>query len=264
VIQANTLRLYANSLSPFVRKVRITLYEKGADFDAIEIERGTQRAELLRVNPRGEVPALVDGDVVITGSSTICDYIEERFPAPPLLPSEPAARARCRTLEHVADTHTDALQFLTFLLAVRRPELRVEHPEAARALSGAVRRHYVALEAQLGRCDYFVGELSRADVALVPHVTSLGHLGEPVPNECTRLRSWLERMRRRPSVERDAAQALAAWERAKTSTDPFFRADRIHWRGERVEWAVRLGLGAWIAREVEAARAYFSPPAGEG
>jgi glutathione S-transferase len=98
------LRFYASSLSPFVRKVRITLYEKRIDFDAVEIERGAQRAELLRVNPRGEVPALVDGDVVVTGSSTICDYVEERFPAPPLLPAEPAARARCRTLERVADT----------------------------------------------------------------------------------------------------------------------------------------------------------------
>src|SRR6185503_12147147 len=147
------LRFYASSLSPFVRKVRITLYEKGIDFDALEIERGAQRAELLRVNPRGEVPALVDGDVVVTGSSTICDYVEERFPAPPLLPAEPAARARCRTLERVADTQTDALQFLTHLLTVRRPELRAEHPEAARALSAAVRCHWAALEEQLAARD---------------------------------------------------------------------------------------------------------------
>lgn len=255
------LRLYANSLSPFVRKVRITLYEKAAAFDAVEIERGAQRAELLAVNPRGEVPALLEGGVVVTGSSAICDYLEERFPEPPLLPAEPAARARCRTLEHVADTQTDALQFLTFLVRVRRPELGREHPEAAEALSAAVRRHYAALERELGARDYFVDSLSRADVALLPHVTSLGHLDEPVPSECTGLRRWLDRMRRRRSVERDAAQALAAWESARTSPDPFFRADRIHWRGERVEWAVRLGLGAWLAREVEAGRAYFSPPA---
>jgi len=258
------LRLYANSLSPFVRKVRITLYEKGVDFDAVEIERGAQRVELLRVNPRGEVPALADGDVVVTGSSTICDYVEERFPRPPLLPSEPSARARCRTLEHVADTHTDALQFLTFLVAVRRPELRAEYPEVAPALSAAIGRHWAALETQLGARDYFVDELSRADIALLPHVTSLGHLGEPVPEACASLRTWLDRMGGRPSVRRDGAQALGAWERATTSADPFFRADRIHWRGERVEWAVRLGLGDWLAREVAAGRAYFSSPAGEG
>jgi beta-glucosidase len=81
------LRLYASSLSPFARKVKITLYEKGAAFDAIEIERGAQRAELLAINPRGEVPALVDGETVVAGSSLICDYLEDVIPRPALLPS---------------------------------------------------------------------------------------------------------------------------------------------------------------------------------
>jgi hypothetical protein len=89
------------------------------------------------------------------------------------------------------------------------------------------------------------------------------YLGQPVPDGCMRLRSWLDRMRRRSSVERDAREALAAWERAGASSDSFFRADRIHWRGERVEWALRLGLGTWLAGEVAAGRAYFSPPPGE-
>jgi len=256
------LRLYANSLSPFVRKVRITLYEKAVEFDTVEIERGSQRDELSHINPRGEVPALVDGETVVSGSALICDYLEDVCPRPALLPSAPAARARCREFEQAADTHTDALQFLCFLLAVRRRELRDEYPQAPGALSDAVARHYAFLDRELGGRDYFVGEFSRADVALVPHLTSLAYLGEPLPDGCGRLRSWLDRMRRRPSVERDAAQALAAWERAATSEDPFFRADRIHWRGERVEWAVRLGLGPWLAGEIEAGRAYFSAPPG--
>ena len=93
------LRLYANSLSPFVRKVRITLYEKAVAFDALEIERGSQRAELLRINPRGEVPALVDAETVVTGSAMICDYLEDLHPRTALLPAAPprapaAARSR--------------------------------------------------------------------------------------------------------------------------------------------------------------------------
>jgi hypothetical protein len=56
---------------------------------------------------------------------------------------------------------------------------------------------------------------------------------------------------------------MVALERARGSDDPFFRPDRIHWRGERVEWALRLGLGGWLAREVDAGRAYFSSPPGE-
>ena len=255
------LRLYANSLSPFVRKVRITLYEKGLEFDTVEVERGAQRAELLRVNPRGEVPALVDGDVVVTGSAMICDFLEDVRPRPALLPAAPAARARCRALERVADTQTDALQFLCFLLAARRPELREERPDVAAALSDAVARHLEVLDRALDG-EWFAGAFSRADIALLPHVASLVYLGQRVPDGCEGLRGWLGRARQRPSVERDAAQALAAWERAQVNDDPFFRADRIHWRGERVEWALRLGLGDWLAREIDGGRAYFSPPPG--
>lgn len=257
------LRLYANSLSPFVRKVRIALYEKGAEFETVEIERGAQRDALLRVNPRGEVPALVDADTVVTGSATICDYLEDVLPRPALLPAAAPARARCRALEHLADTETDALQFLCFLLAVRRPELPAQLPAVRGALSDAVRRHFAYLDGELEGRDWLAGDFSRADAALLPHVSSLEYLGERVPDGCGRLRAWVDRMRRRPSVERDAGEAMAAWQRARGGADPFFRADRIHWRGERIEWAIRLGLAGWLGREIEAGRVYFSPARGE-
>jgi glutathione S-transferase len=258
------LLLYGNSLSPFVRKVRITLLEKGAEFDTIELAHGADRAELLRVNPRGEVPVLVDADAVVSGSSIICDYLEDELPHPPLLPAAPAERAHCRMLERVADTETDVLQFFVFLVRVRRPELAAEFPSVQAKVSHAVERHFDVLDKQLSTREYFTGRFSRADIAFVPHLTSLVQLGETIPERCTSLRSWMERMLLRPSVQRDAAHALAAWEAAAADTDPFFRSDRIHWRGERVEWAMRFGLGAWLVSEVEAGRAYFSAVPGNG
>jgi glutathione S-transferase len=255
------LRLYANSLSPFVRKVRITLYEKDAPFEAVEIDRGAQRAELLRINPRGEVPACVDGDTVVVGSSTICDYLEDIWPRPALLPAAPAERMRCKSLEHIADEQTDAFQFLLFLLTARRPELREQYPAALPTLYEAVSRHWAFLDTQLAGREYFFGEFSRADIAFVPHLTSLTQLGAPIPEGCGALRAWLACMLSRPSVQRDASEAMAAWTAMSTNPDPFFRSDRIHWRGERIEWAIRLGLGNWLVGEVAAGRAYFSTPA---
>jgi hypothetical protein len=143
-----------------------------------------------------------------------------------------------------------------FLVAIRRPELREAHPAIQPTISEAVRRHYASLDRELNGREHFVEDLSRADIAFVPHLTSLGHLGEAVPGDCANLQAWLNRMLLR-AARRD--QALSAWERSATNPDPFFRTDRIHWRGERIEWALRLGLGTWLVREVEAGRAYFSP-----
>jgi len=251
------MKLFANSQSPFVRKVRITLYEKGAEFDSMEIRYGGQRPELLQVNARGEVPALQDAETVGVESSLICDYIEQKYPSPPLLPSSPSERAQCKGLERVADTHTDVLQFFLSLMTVRRPELRQRYPTAEHGIGQAIGRHYQFLESRLSGGDYFMPSFSRADIAFVPHITGLVHLGHPIPDDCPHLSAWLGRMLSRSSVQRDAQLAIEAFQGTLTDPDGFFRAERIHWRSERVEWAVRFGLGSWLLEEMEAGRAYF-------
>lgn len=252
------MKLFANSQSPFVRKVRICLYEKGLDFEIVEIGTGAQREALWRVNPRGEVPALQDESIVVAGSALICDYLEEKFHTPVLLPIGAAERARCRSLERIADTHTDVLQFFLSLVTTRRPEIRRNHPEAELVIRSEIDRHYEYLNRHLAGRDYFVGVFSRADIAFIPHITGLVHLGHPISADTTHLAAWLGRMMERASVQRDGQAALAAWQSAQTDNDPFFRSDRIHWRGERVEWALRFGLGRWLVDEVEAGRAFFS------
>ena len=102
------MKLWDNAASPYAFKVRATLYEKGIECEKADLRYHSQRAELLRFNPRGEVPALVDGAAVIYDSRVICDYLEDTHPAPALLPTEPAVRARCRILETIADTQLDA------------------------------------------------------------------------------------------------------------------------------------------------------------
>jgi glutathione S-transferase len=140
------MKLLANSQSPFVRKVRITLYEKDLDFDSVEIRHGTQRAELLRANRRGEVPVLEDGAAVVAGSALICDYLEDKYPNPRLLPVDPVQRAQCKALERIADTYTDVLQFFLALVTARRPELNGRYPEVDATIRRAIERHYEFLD----------------------------------------------------------------------------------------------------------------------
>ncbi len=95
------MKLYGAALSSAAFRVRIALNLKGLAHEHafVDLRRDQQAtAEYLAVNPQGLVPALVDGEVVLTQSMAILEYLEERWPQPPLLPATPAERARVRAL----------------------------------------------------------------------------------------------------------------------------------------------------------------------
>jgi glutathione S-transferase len=105
--------LFEHPLAPYAQRCKIALYEKGLDFElkTPDLFAGTTPGDFVAANPRAEVPALVDGDVSIFDSTVILEYVEERWPAPPLLPRTPAERARARMVEDVCDTHYDAVNW---------------------------------------------------------------------------------------------------------------------------------------------------------
>src|SRR5260370_14659832 len=104
------LKLFEHPFSPYVQKVKIALYEKNVAFD-VEVPDAFSGAptQFGKTNPRLEVPALVDDDFAIFDSTIILDYIEEKWPAPALLPSTPLERARVRMIEDVCDTYYEAI-----------------------------------------------------------------------------------------------------------------------------------------------------------
>lgn len=88
----NRITLFENVFSPFARKVRMVLEYKGLEFDSVDGLHVTGREALARVNPRKEVPVLVDGDAVIVNSAHIVAYLEDAHPNPQVLPGDAAAR----------------------------------------------------------------------------------------------------------------------------------------------------------------------------
>ena len=91
------LTLYDDVFSPYARKVRIALYEKGIPFERVRALHGDcNRTDFVHVNPRAEVPALIDDGFSLYDSTIICEYIEDRYPEPRLYPADPSARAKCR------------------------------------------------------------------------------------------------------------------------------------------------------------------------
>jgi glutathione S-transferase len=95
------MKLYWHPFSVFPRRIRIALREKGIAYEevVVDLPGGALRgAEFRRLNPFGQVPVLEDGDLVISESIAILEYLEERHPAPPLLPADAASRAAVRQL----------------------------------------------------------------------------------------------------------------------------------------------------------------------
>lgn len=175
------LTLYDHPFSPYGQKVKIALREKGVAFEArvpTDLGPGGAAGDFVRGNPRAEVPMLVDDEVRIFDSTVIVEYVEDKWPEPPLLPKTPAERARARLLEEVMDTHYEAINWgLGELNWFRRAE-----GDLAETLRAAAARHTASfqawLEGELGDRDWFNGEaFGWGDMAVVPHLASSATLG---------------------------------------------------------------------------------------
>jgi glutathione S-transferase len=252
------MELYDNPFSPYAFKVRATLYEKQVPFELHVLRHRHQRDELLAVNPRGEVPALRDDDTVVYDSSVMCEYIEEKWPEPPLLPADPGERARCRLLERLADGPLDGCGIVAGMMKIFRPELAEKHPEVLARAEVQLQGLYARLDRELGEREFLCGAFSRADIAAAPHLLASAFIGYPVGDDLPRVKAWVERVQARPSIARATAEMLEAFEWSRTDSDPIFETDRLHFRDHRLEWTVRLGLGGWLLDEIAADRVFFS------
>ena len=181
------MKLYGYFRSSAAYRVRIALQLKGLDYEyaAIHLVKGEQRAESYRaLNPQQLVPALADGEAIVTQSLAIIEYLDERHPQPPLLPASPAGRARVRSiaLAIACDIHPlnnlRVLRYLTRTLGV---------DEAAK---DAWHRHWIdtglaALEAQLA-ADAATGSCCHgdhptlADICLVPQLANARRTNIPL------------------------------------------------------------------------------------
>jgi glutathione S-transferase len=214
------MKLYTAALSPFSAKVRAALYEKGLSFEPIELPWKpsgflSKPAAMLAVNPRGEVPVLIDGELGLYDSTVILEYLEDRHPATPLAPRDPAARANCRQLEDLGDELTNGPSADLVDELWRKPA--GEPRDAARIEQGreGMQHAYARLEALLANGDWLCGAFSVADIACYIPVSFAGFVGHGPGEAHPRVRAWVERASARPSIARvrqemlDAVKALA-------------------------------------------------------
>ena len=103
------LTLFSNGFSPFARKVAMALAYKGLEFETVDGLKHANHERLLAVNPRAEVPVLVDGDITVVNSSDILAHLDLAYPERPIYPADLKARVEARALERLADTRVDAI-----------------------------------------------------------------------------------------------------------------------------------------------------------
>jgi glutathione S-transferase/RNA polymerase-associated protein len=244
--------LYEHPLSPFAQKVKIALAEKDVKFEPRlpDLFSGGD-AELAKANPRREVPALVVGDqTAIFDSTIILEYIEDRWPKPPLLPALPAERARARMIEEVCDTYYEAINWAVFEITAFG---RATGESAAQLLARAAKQTAgvnAHLERQLGDAPYFNGEtFGWADLSAVPVVSAAALTGRP-PAPKSRLAAWLDLASARPSVARVMKQATDSLNGGMESVAQLISSGQFvrEYRDHRLEWMMRSG-GAAIVRE---------------
>lgn len=92
----SVMTLFSGASDMHSHRVRIVLAEKGINFESVDVDAANPPEDLLELNPYGEVPTLVDRDLVLYDSQVIMEYLDERFPHPPLMPVDPVSRAQSR------------------------------------------------------------------------------------------------------------------------------------------------------------------------
>jgi glutathione S-transferase len=183
-----------------VRKTRIALLEKGLQWETtwVDLTKGEQKKpEYLAINPVGKVPALIDDGIVVHDSTIINEYLEDKYPNPPLLPRDPAMRARARSFEDYADTYL-APSLFKIVINLRKPEAERDHDKIKEGES-EVRNHFAFLDRELNGRQFFAGELSLGDISFVPPLANYERAGYKIGPEVPNLHAWWERMKARSS-----------------------------------------------------------------
>ena len=212
------MKLYSGPLSLFTGKVRVALDEKGLAHELVSVpfsrSGGYQpkHPDVLAINPKGQVPVLVDSSLALYDSTIILEYLEDRYPSPPLYPKDVAERARCRQAEAAADEILFPPVFELISEVFYKPGGERDEQRIARARA-AIAQHHEGLERRLAERPYLCGEFSVADIAYGLTLTFAASLGAALADAHPRLRAWYERVLARPSVAKEVAGLAAAMQR---------------------------------------------------
>jgi stringent starvation protein A len=178
------MRLYSGTTCPYSHRCRIVLYEKGMDFEVIDVDLMNRAEDIAVINPYNRVPVLVERDLILYEANIINEYIDERFPHPQLMPPDPVMRGRARLFLH---------RFEQELYS--QVDIIEQGGKTADKARAAVRDNLTQLAQILTRQKFLLGdEFSMLDVAIAPLLWRLEYYGIQMGKDAAPLMKYAERL----------------------------------------------------------------------
>ncbi len=197
------IRLYHVPLSPFCRKVRLSLAEKKLEVELVEERYWERSTDFLHRNPAGKVPVLKMDGRTMAESNAICEYIEEVHPEPPLLPKDPARRYEVRRL--VAWFDDKFHHEVTSKLLYERVNKKITgegYPDSRNVKAGAraIRFHLDYMGWLLDQRRWLAGDvMTLADFAAAAHLSALDYISDVDWNRNASVKDWYAKIKSRPA-----------------------------------------------------------------
>jgi RNA polymerase-associated protein len=195
------MKLYSNSIDPFSHRCRIVLFEKGMDFEIIDVDLSNKPEDLSILSPYSDSPVLVERDLVLTDANIINEYIDERFPHPQLMPADPVMRARARLF----------LKDFENQLFVHMKALESNEKSKKDAAKKVVTETLIQLTPIISKQEYLLHEeYSMLDVAMAPLLWRIDHYEIKLPNSCLPLLKYADKIFKRPLFDEAMSPAEKA------------------------------------------------------
>jgi len=194
----SVMTLYSGSDDLESHRTRIVLAEKGVLVDVIEVDRHDEPTNLSEINPYNTVPTLVDRDLVLYTSDIIMEYLDERFPHPPLLPVYPVSRAKSRLLMYRVDRDWYGLV----------SKIKLDTDKQAEKARKELQDILISLAPVFREYSYFMSEeFSLVDCCIVPILWRLPAFGIELPDQAKPILDYAEKIFERNSFQASLTEA---------------------------------------------------------
>ena len=208
-------RLFHVPLSPFCRKVRLSLAEKKVEVELVEERYWENDPDFLRRNPAGKVPVLKLDGRMLAESSAICEYIEETRPDPPLMPTDPFGRHEVRRLVAWFDDkfHTEVTSKLLYE-RVNKKVTKQGYPDSTNVKAGAkaIKFHLDYMGWLLDHRRWLAGDvMTLADFAAAAHLSSLDYISDVDWTRAPAVKDWYAKIKSRPAFRSILADQVSGF-----------------------------------------------------